>query len=62
MPETPDRRAEERAYQDYAARFEQKRRELERQGVSPEEAGYRLLAEMGGFHDNYRSTLRDARG
>jgi hypothetical protein len=54
-------RARETAYQAWAVAFEQKRREIERQGVSPSEAGYRLLAELGDFHDHYASVLRHER-
>lgn len=50
-----DHRLAERAYQDWAATFEWKKRVLECQGVDPEEAGYRILAEMGEFRFDHRS-------
>jgi len=50
-------RQREREYQAFMVRFDQKRRELEREGVNPEEAGYRILAEMGSFHDQVRSVV-----
>jgi hypothetical protein len=51
-------RVRERAYQTWAAQFEQKRRELECDGIDPSEAGFRILAEMGEFHFEASSLLR----
>lgn len=47
MPETPDRRPAEREYQDRMAEFDRRRLELERQGMSPCEAGFAMQALMG---------------
>jgi hypothetical protein len=62
VPHAPDRRQQENDYQTFAAqRMKDIQERVAREQISPYEAGMRLLAERGDFHDYYRTLLNDAR-
>jgi hypothetical protein len=52
-------RARERFYQDWAAEFDRRVKDLLKTGMGPEQAGQRVMEEMGEFRRELRAELAD---